>query len=180
MWRKKANPAELKPECDCIMSCMHIEIDQSGKFERTDIDTVISYSNGKTYSVLIPARIKRTCVLKLRNSGIVGNRLYIQLFAAVIFLLIRDQLTKVSRVIIDAEYTGREGQIKDNLINIIHRAGLSIDAYVIQFGHVGKKAKVHHLALSIWRKKKKADKILSTDDIMKVLKTLKKSGPPYR
>lgn len=38
---------------------MQIEIDQSGKIEDTRKDTVLAFSNGKNYSILIPAEVKR-------------------------------------------------------------------------------------------------------------------------
>ena len=38
---------------------MHIEVDQSGKIEQLNKDTVIAYSNKTQYSVLISKEVKQ-------------------------------------------------------------------------------------------------------------------------
>ncbi len=44
---------------------MHIEVDQSGKIEQTDMDTIITFSNRHQYAVLLPKEVKRKLGYKM-------------------------------------------------------------------------------------------------------------------
>ena len=49
---------------------MHVvDVDQSGKFENTQMDTVLAFSNAIHYAILIPAQVKRDCIAVLREGG---------------------------------------------------------------------------------------------------------------
>lgn len=48
---------------------MNIEVDQSGKIERTREDTVLAFSDGKSGSVRIPAAVKRGMFLRLAHQN---------------------------------------------------------------------------------------------------------------
>ena len=91
----------------------NVEVDQSGKIEFTSEDTVLAFSNGKQFSLLVPATVKRECVQQLRQVGLSGDTLYIQLFATCLFFLLKGHLNNLARIIIDIEYSGKEAQIKD-------------------------------------------------------------------
>ncbi len=48
---------------------MHVvDVDQSGKFENTKHDTVVAFSNGIDFSVIIPATVKRDCITALGDT----------------------------------------------------------------------------------------------------------------
>ena len=51
----------------------YIEIDQSGKIERTQENTVLALSDGVKASILILAVEKRECVKQLRLRGETGR-----------------------------------------------------------------------------------------------------------
>ncbi len=55
---------------------MKVEVDQSGKIGDTKIPTVLAFSNGKKLSILIPAKVKRECILRLREKRKLETRLY--------------------------------------------------------------------------------------------------------
>ncbi len=147
-----------------------VEVDQSGRVEETNRDTVLAFSNGTQYSVLIPARVKRDCLRALRLQGFKGNRFSLQVFTIGLFYLLKNHIKLVDRIMIDREYPGHEGRIKDNLINCLYRAGIVIDSNKIHFTYIGDHPPVHVLALSVFRKKIKPNVILTTEDIMKVFK----------
>lgn len=75
---------------------MHIEIDQSIKIEYTSQETVLAFANGKIFTILIPARVKRLCLAYLRQKHIGSPRLQIRLFAAVLFLLLKDHIHQIT------------------------------------------------------------------------------------
>jgi hypothetical protein len=53
-----------------------VQVDQSIKVEQTHKDTVVAFSDGIRYAILIPARVKREAIQRLRRSGRRGPRLY--------------------------------------------------------------------------------------------------------
>ena len=60
---------------------MHVEVDQSGKIEDTATDTVLAFSNEADFAILIPAKVKRVCLRRLRNRGKAGKSIYWLVFA---------------------------------------------------------------------------------------------------
>jgi len=46
---------------------MHVEVDQSGKIGDTGIATVLAFSDTESYAILIPAKVKKTCIQELRR-----------------------------------------------------------------------------------------------------------------
>ena len=98
---------------------MHVEVDQSGKIGDTSVPTVLAFSDGENYAILIPASVKRKCLLALRERGKSGTTLYLRLFSTGLFLLLKDRLNQFSLVTIDVEYPGHSGKIKDQIVNLV-------------------------------------------------------------
>ena len=154
-----------------------IEIDQSGKIESTNADTVIATSGGD--SLLIPAAIKRECLLEMRRQGDYIKHSQIILFTVGVFLLVRDKTKKGSTLVIDEEYKGNGGLIREHLINLMKRSNRKIDPDSIQMGHVGKKSKAHELAIATYRKERKPTRTTTTQELLAELKRHKKrTGRP--
>ena len=68
---------------------MHVEVDQSGKIGKTNEDTVLAFSNGMAYSVLISRQTKQQCVKELRRRGMSPQATYLRLFAVGLYFLLR-------------------------------------------------------------------------------------------
>jgi len=145
---------------------MRVEIDQSGRLEHLNTDTVIAFANGSKGSILIKVGDKRKLVVKIRKSAIPGDQAMPILFAMCIFLLIKD-LNKQSILIIDEEYTGKDKIIKSTLEKLL---GIKWEGSV-RFGRIGKDSPAHHLAWIIHRHKSRRNeaKRLAVADIDKVL-----------
>ncbi len=143
-----------------------VEVDQSGKIEFTGDDTVLAYANGKQFSVLIPATVKRECLLVLREQGYSGDTLYTLLFATALFFLLKDDLSNLSRIVIDIEYTGREAQIKQHLYSLLERAGYGIEQERVEFALIGKQSSAHALAITTLRRRIKADRTLTLEELL--------------
>jgi hypothetical protein len=146
---------------------MHVEVDQSGRIEFTKEGTVLAFSDGINFSVLIPAPVKRACVQELRDRGLSGPTLYVQLFATGLFFLLKDYTESLSQIVIDLEFFGQEAKIKEHLLNLLRRAGHRVEPGQIQFQRIGKKSRAHRLALDTLRGKKEPGLILSREDILK-------------
>lgn len=143
-----------------------VEIDQSGRIEFTSQDTVLAFSNGKQYkTIMIPSTVKQSCVRILREKGYSGNTFYLKLFSISLYILLKDHVAIFRRVIIDKEYIGNELLIKSDLLNFFYRSGYKIDPYIITFDLIGKKSLAHALALNTFRRKIKANRILTLEDL---------------
>ena len=145
---------------------MKVEIDQSGKIGDTKVPTVLAFSNGKQYAILIPATVKRECIQKLRGKGRLETRVYIQLFSVSLFLLLKREFRALEQIIIDFEYPGHEAKIKEHLINLFQRAGVRLRPSKIQFGYVGKRSNAHKLAIETFNGNSKPNQVVQLEQIL--------------
>ncbi len=142
---------------------MKYQVDQSGKIENTEKPTVIAVCNHITLTIIIPAKIKRQFQEICRRDGL--TRLYVYVMFSIGLGLLLTELKAKSKVIIDTEYPGKEKLIK-NLIEIF----MGKQKTDIDFARIGNRPKVHYVAHDVYSKKKKADKIISLEEIVKTTK----------
>jgi len=145
---------------------MRVEVDQSGKIGDTRVPTVLAFSDGNTYAIMIPAKVKRKCVHRLRRRGEAGTTLYLKLFAVGLYLLLKDHISKMDCATIDVEYPGHDIDIRLYLLNMLQRAGIATDAGQIQFQHIGKRSRAHELALAVFTKIKMPDRTIELGEIL--------------
>lgn len=151
---------------------MNIQVDQSGKIEQTDKDTVLAFSNDKDFAILIPRRIKRQLQDFFRRKGQPQIFVY-KVFSAGVVLLLRDYLNKVNRVTIDEEYFGKEKIIKSMIDEMLSRFSKKMPEVV--FGRIGRKSRAHGIAYSVLSRKRKPDKILKLAEIKIIFSKSKQS-----
>lgn len=147
---------------------MEIEVDQSFKVERTNRPTAIAFTNDAIRSILIPAKVKQHAIARLRTLGKKGHRATLFLFAALTFLLIQDELPRLTRLWIDLEYTGHDNDIRAVLLNLIRAVMPDFPADRIAFRQVGKKSQAHTRALAVHRGGVEPDRIITLEDILKL------------
>jgi len=145
---------------------MTYQIDQSGKIEQTEKDTIIAYSNDEQKSIVIPKKIKRQIQEAFRLCGY--SRLFIYyIFAIGIFYLIKD--FKITQSItIDIEYQRKDILISQLIKKLLKAYGKP--RHQIRFHRIGNRPKVHYAAHDVFTKKKKADYIISFEEIIKATK----------
>lgn len=149
-----------------------IEIDQSGRIEETNRDTILAYSDGKAYSIKISSKIKRQILEQFRFIG--KPKLFtVRTFSAAIFLLLKDNNIKNHEIIIDIEYPGKHALILDILREYFDKYDRNISDFNFNFKSIGKKSRAHNLAISIFRKKQKPDKVIKYSELKKL--AIKKS-----
>lgn len=146
---------------------MQVDVDQSGKIGQTNVDTVLAFANGESFALLIPRRVKQACLHELRRRGIAATDIYLRLFAVGLYYLLRQHISSMDLVILDQEYPGQEQKIKQRLFNLLRRNGQKIDSARLTFSNVGKESTAHRLAIEVYRKKRKADVVLTTEEILK-------------
>lgn len=145
---------------------MNYQIDQSGKIEQTNKNTVIAYSNGKKYAVLIHARLKRQIQEIFRLHGFTALFIY-YLFSVGVFYLLKSVREK-SEIIIDTEYPGKDKIIKQFITNLLKNYSQPI--HEISFARIGNRPPAHYAAKDVFDKKVKANRILSLEDFIKAIK----------
>ena len=149
---------------------MIIEIDQSGKIEETAKDTVIAFTDKKGFkqSIKITAREKRKLQKFFRN--LERPRFYThKVFSVLIFLLIKDYLHKLDRIIIDPEYPGYEELLRNLIFELIQATDDNFEKNQITFKRVGKQSSVHDLAWHVFRRLKKPSRTVASTDLLKII-----------
>lgn len=126
-------------------------IDQSGKIENAKDLTVVAYSSSKSKSLKISAT---------------------EIFAALVFISIKDE--KNNNVVIDVEYEGHEGAIKNFIKNYYLKYKKSLPN--ISFELITRKSPAYKVAIDTFRGFRKDDMILNTIDVLGYLFETKKIG----
>jgi len=146
---------------------MHIEIDQSGKIEQLNKDTVIAFSNNTQYAVLIPKDLKQK--LFRTYKGLVKELRY-RLFCVGVYFCLKDYLKEKELITICCEYAGKENLIKSFLLDYLRKGYSAIDPKIIRFGKIGKQSHAHAVAIDVFRGNRKPNRILSLNEVEKWIK----------
>ena len=146
---------------------MHIKIDQSGKIEVLTVDTVLAFSNEITATLLVPAAAKRETYQALKSRGVKPKMIGIRMFAAGLFLLLRDYLAVIDTVTVDVEFEGWEGEIRSLLLGHIRQQAPNFPKECIIFRHVGRKDRCHTIALATYRSKRRPDKRITGGELLR-------------
>lgn len=144
---------------------MKIYIDQSGKIEDTAKPTILAFSNHTSGSIIIKAIEKRKLQSIYRKAG-KPRTFIIQVFASLVYLLIKCHKLNREVLVIDEEYCGHEDQIKSYLV----QAYLKLKKIKsledrIEFRSIGKSNKAHLFAYGCF-KKQKGDYKITAEDIL--------------
>lgn len=145
----------------------YAEVDQSGKIEQLNLDTVVALSNDRQFSVMIPKKVKKDLFVKYK--GRLPGLKY-KLFSIALFECLKDLINLESKIVICKEYTGHELLLKAQIAQLLDAAGLIVGKKAIRFSEIGKRSPAHTLALSVLRKDQKADRILDISSIEEKLK----------
>lgn len=148
---------------------MPYQIDQSGKIEQTNKNTVISLSNSTHFTILLQAREKRELQDIYRKAG--KPKIFsIQVFAALTYLLLEKARIKNGLIYIDKEYLGHESIIKSYITQLINKRGkVMLDPENIRFILVGKTSNAHLIGYRAWKKGKANFKVTKEDILACVL-----------
>ncbi len=154
---------------------MKIEIDQSGKIEQTELDTVIALSNKIKYTLILRRRSKRTLQSFFRQKG--QPRVFIYRTFAALIAIVLSKVKSDTKIIIDSEYLSHKGILKEQIKHYMKSiTGKTVGNF--DFGFVGKNSNAHKLAGKVANRIIKADKIVSIEEVFKIIWPTKKIGSP--
>ena len=145
---------------------MKYQIDQSAKIEQTNKTTVIAYSNDNQFALVIPRRLKRRIQEVFRLHGFSSLFTY-YLFSVGLFYLL-EHLEKKENIIIDTEYPGKDKIIISFLKPLLIKN--KKPDHRISFARIGNRPPAHYAAKDVFDKKKRPDKTLRLEDIIRALK----------
>ena len=152
---------------------MKYEVDQSGKVEQTERNTVLACTNGKSVTILLKKSEKRALQSAFKRVG--SQRIFPYLtFSALLALLIK-KLGHFGRITVDNEYTGHERLVSQKTSEYLLVTGVK-SRPVIVFSHVGKLSKAHNMAHEVAVKKKKPTFTVSAKEVFTLILGTKKSG----
>lgn len=153
---------------------MRVEVDQSGQIGKFNIDTVFAFSNQITYAIVVPARVKRRAYGHLKRTYLCAP--YLRLFAAGVFLLLRDHLDRLEQVAIDEEFTGHWPEIKGLLLSYIRRVRPDFPSEGLEWQRIGRHSPAHRRAHEIYRARQrwgksraKPDRIITIQELLELL-----------
>lgn len=151
---------------------MRVEIDQSGKIEETNKDTILALSNNIEYSICLPSSVKKQALEILRRKKQGDKVIFLKIFAFGLFLLLEPYLNDLSAVFIDNEYPGNEASIKSILLEFIKRTTGRYPSFTIDFILVKKNSLAHHVAWGASTKfnQRKVNKVVKAKEILRLVK----------
>lgn len=145
---------------------MAYQIDQSGKIEQTNKDTVIAYSNNSQCAIIIHSRLKRKIQEVFRLHGFTSLFIY-YLFSVGVYYLI-EHLKQISDITVDIEYPSKDRIIGSFLHSFLEKNRKPV--HNIRFARIGNRPKAHYAAKDVFDKKIKPDRIITIREIIKALK----------
>jgi len=96
--------------------------------------------------------------------------MYLKLFAAALFLLLKDYLDQIEVITVDTEYSGKEAEIRAMLLNHIWKMDPTFSKERIVFRRVGKKSPAHRKALAVYRGDEEPDRKVRTRELLRLVK----------
>lgn len=147
----------------------HVELDQSGRTEKLNQPSAFAFANGIQGTILIPAKEKRFVyqTLKARRNQFTNRD--VRIFAACVFLLIKDHCRTITTLIIDREWTGHEATIKGLVLEYVRKIVPSFPTEGIAFDSIGRRSTAHALAYGVYKQKRPPDRVVTASDILPLL-----------
>lgn len=145
---------------------MSYQIDQSGKIEQTERNTVIACINSKEITILLKKSEKRR--LQKIFIDLEMKKFFPYLTFAALLALLLNKLKPKAKIIIDKEYFGHEDLIEEKINIYLEQIGEKSRPH-IEWGHVGKLSKAHNLGYMVAVNKKKPNLTAGAKEVMEVI-----------
>ncbi|OGO33146.1 MAG: hypothetical protein A2Z03_11205 [Chloroflexi bacterium RBG_16_56_8] len=149
------------------------EVDQSIHIEHTRGDTILALSDNLRYAIRIPVSVKRAATHFLhskRKHPTSKKRIALQMYAAALYLLLKEYITRLNYVVIDIEYWGYDSEVRGMILAYFQRDGIRVPSNRIAFRQIGKTSHAHELAIRTYRGELVEDKRITETEFLTVLK----------
>ena len=145
-----------------------VEVDQSIKIEQSG-PTILAFSNGIAWAILIPSDVKATAIRAVANRGKPSRDAHLYVFAAGVYLLLRDYLSQMTLITVDIEYEGREGLIKSLLLEYIRKTLPGFESDTLMFDHVGKGSPADAKARAVRTGRDKRFRRVTLEEVLRIV-----------
>ncbi|NMB92525.1 MAG: hypothetical protein GYA31_02795, partial [Parcubacteria group bacterium] len=125
---------------------MKTEIDQSGKIEQTNIDTIIALSNNVKGGVILNRKVKHQLQDYFRRNK--KSRIFSYIVFSVCIAILLKELKIKQKVIVDLEYLGHNEFIRTHVCLYLKRLGIKHPTTIF-FASIGKHSPADNLANKI-------------------------------
>jgi hypothetical protein len=146
---------------------MKIEVDQSGKVEKTSQHTIVADSLGNC--VLLKAKDKQN-LLQVYRTVYKPQVFVYKTFSYCVASVISLSFKPSHRYVIDNEYFGHDEVLKGMIMKYLAYRNILIYPDSIQFAHIGKHSQAHQVAYETYKGKRKA-KNVSLKDLVDAIYT---------
>lgn len=138
---------------------MILKIDQAGKIEQTEKDTILAFSSEEIqYTIKIPKKIKQDIFSKCKKQH--KKQIMLKMFSWGLYLLLKNKINENTLIFIDEEYPQKDRYIKNMLAGY-----LKINADRIRFDKLGKEDISHKLANNTFSGKLKPNEVITKDQL---------------
>ncbi len=147
-----------------------VYIDLSAKLEQWSCNSVVALSDGFSHTILVQSQVKQQARdLLIAQHGRKSVRY--RLLAAMIYLLVRDDLNNIRQIVIDRDYTGHQSEatIKNLLLHHLRRRIPDLDAGFVRFEEV-RGSRADQLARRVYLRKQKADRVIRFEELAEFLR----------
>lgn len=146
-----------------------IHVDQSGKIEQTNKNTILCLAyddeDGTWDAIVIKAKTKRQLQEIFRRNGQPRNYVLF-VFCAGLSLLIKRNLN-VPMITIDREYFSKDAVIKEILLEMLKDSKRIPE---ISFGNIGRRVQAHLKGYQVYSGRLSTKKIASVTELLKAIK----------
>lgn len=144
-----------------------VEVDQSNRTDESG-DTYLALSDGISRSIKVPSKVKQTGMEALLQRGKTSTTAKWMLFAACIFLLIKDEIDQLQRISVDNAFDQHQADVKNQLLRHIWTIRPSFDPWSVEVISIGKDSPAHDVAYSS-RKRGEADKTVTAEELLELV-----------
>lgn len=142
-----------------------MEIDQSGKVEKSGEKTVVADSLG--HVIVIRSRDKKKIQSVFRQAG--RPRMYVyELFSVLVASVIRMSYQSGVIYVVDTEYLHQDGIIRSLILRSLKKFNIHLQKDELTFLQIGRKSKAHDHAYRSYRQKRGA-KYITIEKVLRLL-----------
>lgn len=146
-----------------------VYIDLSAKVEQWVRASAVAMSNGASRTILLTGKEKQR-TRRWLSAQYGGKSTQYRLLAALIYLVVKDDLPNIRQVVIDQDYSGHQvkSMIKSLLLELLRRDKPNVTAGFVRFEKV-EKSRADILAKKVYDGKVSPDRIVRFAEIKKLL-----------
>lgn len=147
-----------------------VYIDLSAKAEQWTRASAVAMSNEGCRVYMVSGKVKQRARRLIRERH-GGKSDQYRLLAALVFLVVRDDLPAISQIVIDQDYAGQQAEatIKNLLLRLLRKEKTGITAGMVRFAEL-RGSRADRLAKQVYDGERPPDRVVGWSELEAVLK----------